>query len=431
MGARVTTRDELEAALRVRPDDATLRVYADLLQAEGDPRGELIALDVEGIRDYKRRGQLLTAWLGDDIPVAWSAAHELWYAGDLDGTHATFECGFIDITVTEGGAAPALRVLASPASDHVRRLSLSGPTYLLAAVLAQLVARRRPWLQHVAIARPRSEPALLVGASLGRAFAEATPALEVLDLDGRNLFERFTHPNLRELGVTGTEAIDLADGPPFPSLHAIDYQHDESRPRSRPLLAAARMPAVRRLCLARSQPGRALYALLGTLPIAAQLSQLVVPAVRTSAEAALVQAAIDRMPVLRELVIARDYEPCAGAQRELRHPWAQVRWPEPAPWWPPDMLAGAVVRVDDDAIELASLAALLDDSELADDERWIWWRFWTAVLALPAHHEHAFPAADLARGLDALGELPPEIERVHEALAERAPGTLVRMRRWG
>lgn len=427
----MTTRDELEAALRVHPDEATLHVYADFLQAQGDPRGELISLDIRGVRDDKRRGKLLASWLGDEVALAWSAAHQLWYAGDLDATHATFECGFVDLTVAEDGGAMALRLLASSASDYLRRVSLVGPTSVLAPVLAQLVARRRPWLQQLAIARPRTERTPLVGTQLGRALAEATPALEVLDLDGRNLFDRFAHPNLRELGISGCDAIDLVEGPPFPALHAIDYQHDLVRP-VRMLLAASRVPAVRRLCLARSEAGGELYALLGTLPIANQLSKLVVPAVRTQAEVALVQAAIDRMPRLRELLIARDYVQFNDIHRELRHPWARIRWPEPSPWPPPAWLGEAVLVVDGYAIELAALAAFLDDSELTADTSEIWKRFWAAARALSQGdaRERAFPAADLARALAALPDRPPRIEGFREHVAEVPPGMLVGLA-WG
>ena len=422
----MTRRDELEAALRVHPDEATLHVYADFLQAEGDPRGELIALDVGCVRDDKRRGKLLVKWLGDDVTLAWSAAHELWYAGDLDATHATFECGFVDLTVAEDGGATALRLLASSASDYLRRVSLAGPTSVLAPVLAQLVARPRPWLQQLAIARPRTEYAPLVEAPLARALVEATPSLEVLDLDGRNLLDRFVHPNLRELGVSGGDAIDLVDGPPFPALHAIDYRHDLDRP-VRMLLAPARVPAVRRLCVSRSEPGRELYALLGTLPIAGQLSKVVVPAVRTPAEVALVQAAIDRMPLLRELVIARDYVQFNDEHRELRHPWAQIRWPEPSPWPPPAWLGEAVLFVDGYEVELAALAAFLDDNELTEDTREIWKRLWAAARALSQGdaRERAFPAADLARALAALPDRPARIEGLREHVGQVPAGWLV------
>src|SRR5205809_526335 len=86
-GSSGASREELEASLRGRPDDATLAVYADVLQAQGDPRGELIALELtppqmstNGIE--VRRGQLLAKWLGDDVDLQFDREQQLWYAGD-------------------------------------------------------------------------------------------------------------------------------------------------------------------------------------------------------------------------------------------------------------------------------------------------------------------------------------------------------------
>src|SRR5438552_7266092 len=42
----VETLDELEATLRARWDRETLAVYGDHLMSAGDPRGELVALDL-------------------------------------------------------------------------------------------------------------------------------------------------------------------------------------------------------------------------------------------------------------------------------------------------------------------------------------------------------------------------------------------------
>ena len=39
-------RDQLEASLRARWDRETLAVYADHLEAIGEPRGELISIDL-------------------------------------------------------------------------------------------------------------------------------------------------------------------------------------------------------------------------------------------------------------------------------------------------------------------------------------------------------------------------------------------------
>lgn len=64
--------EELEASLHSSLDRATLEKYSDALQAKGDPRGEIIAIDlqidVHGATpelSRRRRDRLIT-WLGTD-----------------------------------------------------------------------------------------------------------------------------------------------------------------------------------------------------------------------------------------------------------------------------------------------------------------------------------------------------------------------------
>jgi len=52
------TRDVLEADLLANWETAQLAVYADFLQSAGDPRGELIAIDLAGVDDRALRTQL-------------------------------------------------------------------------------------------------------------------------------------------------------------------------------------------------------------------------------------------------------------------------------------------------------------------------------------------------------------------------------------
>lgn len=66
--------EELEAAVRVAWDREAIAVYADHLQAIGDLRGELVAIDLridEGNVDAAitaRREQLIAEWFGAELP---------------------------------------------------------------------------------------------------------------------------------------------------------------------------------------------------------------------------------------------------------------------------------------------------------------------------------------------------------------------------
>lgn len=410
MHRRVSSRDDLEAALRARPDDATLAVYADLLQAQGEPRGELIALDVRGVRDYKRRGQLLTAWLGDEVALAWDSERDLWYAGDLDGTHATFECGFLELRVVEADYPPLFvaRLIDSAAGRYLRRLHLTGSL----ALLAHVALVERPWLQHLAIERP-SHLCDRIPTDVATQLVTATPNLEVLDLAGRDLLGDFVHPSVRELGLVGADALGLVDGPPWSAVHAIDFAFAGERRVPRGLFSPSRFPALRRVSFERAEPGGVrLFEELGSLAVRAQLTHLVLPSVRTREDAALVQAAIDQMPQLRELVIARDYAQFSTVYRELRHPRAHVQWPPAAPWPPRERFVGRMLLIDGTPIDPVELVDVLETARVDDP---FWHRFWGAAHAVVYGGEHTLVAADLVAALDAL-ELADDLRDLREQL---------------
>lgn len=424
MPGPMSSREELEDALRARPDDATLAVYADLLQAQGDPRGELIALDLQppelsSASIETRRAQLLAAWLGDELEVHWDRAAGVWLAGDPEGTHATFACGFVEVVIEEdAGAAWLAHVLAGRGGPYLRRVAVRGRSELLGEVLAHLVARSRPWLQHLAIARAHPG-SLLVGEAFGERLAAALPNLELLELAGERIFARFVHENLRELAITGCDAIELVDGPPLPALHTIDFAFAGERPAPSALFTPARVPALRRLRCARAEPGGLrLFEALGTLAVAPQLTHLELPSLRTPDDRALVQAAIDRMPMLREVAIARAYA-CHGPVGELRHPWARVTVPEPVAWPPREVFEGRQLEIDGYPVDPVELVDVLEvqHAELPEAQRAIWHRLWS-MIDVTDPREHAFSAQDLADALGALA-LPSALATFHWHLRQR------------
>jgi uncharacterized protein (TIGR02996 family) len=429
-----STRDQLEASLRARCDHDTLAVYADFLQSHGDPRGELIALDLNGASSSvdieKRRGQLLKRWLGEDFEVSWDPVQRIWYAGELTSSYATFACGFVDLFISDADYTMDLVVahlLAAPAGEYMRRLTLAGPTAMLSLLLEVVASRKRGWLQHLAISRPLHETPLLVGDALAKKLVAATPNLDVLDVKGRNMLGRFTHPTVRELGVTGSEAIELGAGPPLPALHTIDFALDGDRPMPRGLFSPERVPALRRLSLAREG---AIFELLGTIAVAPQLTHLVLQSLRSQGEVEVVQAAIDRMPMLREVTIAHAYSCFGQLGADLRHTWARVRVAEPWPWRPTDEFRYGDVLVDSQELDLNHLVDVLEEQydELPEDVRSIWQRFWYKIDSLDAPvpyaptGEQVFHAGDLATALDALvpsTELETLRDELHRRIAKR------------
>jgi len=122
-------RSEIEAELAEEFDLEQLAVYADVLQTEGDPRGELIALDLAN-SDADREA-LLVRWLG---PV-------------LAATVDT-ELGFITDNEEQLAAW-----IAHPAAHYVRGASITGVQYWIGHAAQQLAERSGRWLTQPRSAR--------------------------------------------------------------------------------------------------------------------------------------------------------------------------------------------------------------------------------------------------------------------------------------
>jgi hypothetical protein len=144
------------------------------------------------------------------------------------------------------------------AGAYLREVSMTGQKDVLRPAVDALASRSRPWLQRLAMHRPPIDSSPLLSETRCHALAQATPSLELLELSGEQLMDRFTHPSVRTLAVLGSEAIDLVTGPPFPSLHTLDYAFAIDRTTPRGLLHPRRFPSLRRLDFSREEPG-ALY----------------------------------------------------------------------------------------------------------------------------------------------------------------------------
>lgn len=204
------TRIDLEAALAEEFSRQHLAIYADLLQAEGDPRGELIAIDLRiaehGPSDVlkTRRRELLAELLGDAT------------APFVRDDHNAFELGFGSVRIdgVSGARLAAERALMeSPLGPYLRHVTIRGGEKHLTTGIATLVRREHRWLRslHVhydTMASRSTEP--IVSASLTRKLIAATPVLEHLrvtrstttaEAAARPVFASFDHPRVRELDL--------------------------------------------------------------------------------------------------------------------------------------------------------------------------------------------------------------------------------------
>ena len=207
----MAVRDDLETALRVawNPDD--LAVYGDELLAVNDPRGELVALDLQptpNLRSWHlRRTTALKAWLGGDL---------------AERAGAFVQHGFV-YEFRDGYHPPAL--LDGPLGGVIRGFTTWGRARV-ARSLARLARRPRPWLRRLAIAYWDREP---LGDRLRADLIAATPILEQLVLVGEPAFDAFPHPALRTAEVSDRDAtvfardvelrtVAVADGGPGPAI---------------------------------------------------------------------------------------------------------------------------------------------------------------------------------------------------------------------
>jgi hypothetical protein len=125
---------DLERALRESWNTADLAVYGDHLQTLGDPRGELIALDLqprpEDPRWQARRAALHERWLGEEAEwLATIARHAFVY----------------EVRAQEHPHT----ILESPLGAFVRSYSTWWENHTI-AYLEQLASRPRPWLTRLA-----------------------------------------------------------------------------------------------------------------------------------------------------------------------------------------------------------------------------------------------------------------------------------------
>jgi len=449
-----STRRDLEAALAEGLERAdagwrdTLAIYADHLLAEGDPRGELIALDLQidsrgtTTELVARRASLLASFLGHLRPL--DNPHLPW-VGD------TFSHGFVDdlaIDASDPNACDRLpAILASAVGPYLRGITVRGDSAFLDRALGIVARREHAWLERLALVEQAGAHAPAVRDATVERVIAATPRLRRLVVEGHRVLDEFPHPVLRALHVTGETALGslVTPGAPCPAVDELDLAFERPAPLHEPYppledgelldddapleapandrweLRAERLPALRRLDLSRNEPaprspstpvggGATVFDLVGRLPMRARLTHLKLPSLRRDEDVEALQRAVLDMPELVEVELARSL---LHREPELRHPRARfVLTASKRPWPPRDQLRpGQALRVsipgartpDVVSLETAVTAMEWRWSSLPVEARSAWATLWEFLDPLDDTREAPFPMDILLHAIEACG----------------------------
>ena len=409
--AAVGPRERIEEALRTRFAREDLAVYADLLLQEGDPRGELIALDLDPKPSpawQARRREVLEGWLG---PAVASISHHV------------IRLGFIGEL---GDGKASLAILASPAGAFVRAFRTRGETSTVRLALAKLAAAPRPWLTELTIERWSMADDVCVGRALVDELIAQLPALTALEISGRRVVHAFAHPGVTTLRVSGNDALgwgrmpavtrlDLASAPILPAWRTRTAEvHVPAVP-----LDATQLPALTHLDLSRDEPrvdepARIWDALLDW-PVRTQITHLVLPSFDED-DIPRIARTLDAMPALVDVRVVQIH---GDHGDELRARTPPVVIPPRTPWPRPRTVQRAdalTVLVDDHRVDvdLHSIINYLDTTRPVA-ARHAWTQFWDFVTGLETGDLVPFPFAILDETLASCGD---DIEDAAERWAD-------------
>jgi hypothetical protein len=431
---------EIEAALAANPTPELLAGYGDALHALGDPRGELIAIDLRvaahgpSAELAARKRELIDGWLGAEL------AARVLEIGAVD-------CGFVDIPW--GLKAVEVERMLSHEGLHgaLRTFALEDSDAGLCRGLDLVCAARPPWLEHVQVVRyedgfdPALRDQIAIDDDRARTLVARFPRLRALTLAGPNVFDELVHDGVRAICLYDHDSVGslLRAGRPWASLVELDLQLFE--PPGPEMLAAmlppARVPALRRLDLARNEARHReeAFALVATNPIVRQLAWLRVPSVRTDADLDAAERALAALPADGDLIVSRAY----ADRQPTRAPSPRLRIPPPRPWPPTDdvnpgrlsaIIPGQETSADLDLREAIALMETRFDT-LGNPERDTWLELWSGLRALATTPTFELSARALAAAVAALepGSGQLTLTGLRTALAG-CTGDTVQLRRW-
>jgi len=190
-------REDLEEALAACWNLEDLAVYADLLLAADDPRGELIALDLQpdqSSEDWaQRRFASLARWLGSDLARRSYGIVKFGFLNELDDGKRSNQL--------------AATLLESPAGPFIRRFTSRGPATKVRATMQRLASKPRPFLTQLEIGTRGMSRDLTISEQLGARLIDATPRLHELEIRGHRVLGTLSHPALRRLHLSNHDSV--------------------------------------------------------------------------------------------------------------------------------------------------------------------------------------------------------------------------------
>jgi hypothetical protein len=248
--------DALADALRESWTDDHLAIYADRLIALGDPRGELISVELAMRSDSapalaSRHAALVTACFGDLRSTAIDEFRSTRGVGERAAVHR----GFLELAIE---AAYDVRKLFNARNGrYLRSIEIRGDSPTVRTSLLMLSIRPLKWLDSIsATVQPRSRHDATLEADDAESLFSAAPNLTTLAVDGRRVLA-VTELPVRRLRLSELDSIAFETAPQLAELELAPTQRLDIDELSRFLLALdRRAPALARITVPRQMlPG--------------------------------------------------------------------------------------------------------------------------------------------------------------------------------
>lgn len=412
---------ELEQRLQRGWNPTDAAVYADALAERGDPRGELIALDLECERTTEatryaelqaRKRDVLAHWLGDSTDGWRPRPHH-------------FKRGvFCD------AAFPVEKFAAIPIGE----LAVYGDKAEVAVNLRAMAAGSLPWLHTLQIERVGGKQP--IDDELWAAVIEATPHLRDLTVIGTRVVRSPIHRSLTALRLVGVDGVVIG-AHPIANVTCVQLTAGTADPTALAALVNPRtFPALRELDLSSLALSEA-EAVLAAIEDPPRIRRARMPEVATTGDLERLRRWCDRFPECA-IEIARIHSALEP------HPPLSV--PAPRVWPAARSLHGrSAVSVEwssppeGDDLSLHAIAEHLEEQfdDMHPVARDAWEAFWKFERALPYEDDRGgepavpFSATLLRCAVEALRE--PRCGALADRLHRHPPpGDRVMIRRyWG